>query len=98
MSEPARVKPTVPLSRQQLRCAGMLADGLSMREIGVVLDVEWYTVRYHVETAAKKIPGGAWPPSVKLALWWRGASLALLEEAPGARLRRQLLITRLSKA
>ena len=91
MTGPAvvRLALRVPLSARQERVAALLADGLELDAIAKHLGCARSTVDYHVEEASKKIPSDL-PRAARLVLWWRGASLEVLNPAPGASLRKVL--------
>lgn len=79
----------VPLTARQERVAALLSDGLEMDAIARHLGCARSNVDYHVKQAARKIPGDL-PRAARLILWWRGASLEVLNPAPGAPLRKVL--------
>ena len=69
-----RVPPVRVFTTQQKIIIAMIANGMSYREIGKRLHIDWATVRNHAERAAAKIPGGL-PIQTKIHFWVRGATI-----------------------
>jgi ATP/maltotriose-dependent transcriptional regulator MalT len=73
-----RVPTTKPLSPMQTVVASLLGLGLSHEEVREELHVSLRTVRYHLNEAAKRIPGDL-PAESRVVAWVRGASIDVLE-------------------
>lgn len=74
-----RAPTTKPLSPMQTVVGTLAALGLSHEEIRKELHLgSLRTVRYHLNEAAKRIPGDL-PAEQRVVAWMRGASLDVLE-------------------
>lgn len=51
----------VRLTKRQREIVALLAEGMTYAEIGVRLGIKRRTVRMHVETIARDLPGSGWP-------------------------------------
>lgn len=73
-----RVPLSEPLTKMQQACALLVANGHNTVAIGVRLGVGCKAVRFHINKAAKKIPGDL-PAQMRVVAWVRGATLEVLE-------------------
>jgi DNA-binding CsgD family transcriptional regulator len=72
-----RVPLEAELSASQLICAKLVGLGLNYTAIAEHLHIARSTAIFHVNEAAKKIPGDL-PPQTKVGVWARGGSLDVL--------------------
>lgn len=73
-----RATPSRPLTPMQLAIAGLAGVNLSHAQIATELHITVGTVRYHINRAAKKLPGDL-PAEQRVVAWMRGATLDVLE-------------------
>ena len=73
-----RVPTTRPLTPIQLVIATLAGVNLSHATIAAELHITVGTVRYHINRAAKKVPGDL-PAEQRIVAWVRGATLDVLE-------------------
>jgi hypothetical protein len=67
-----------PLTPTQKVVVSMVGRGFSYVTIADTLAISVFTAKRHAEDAAAKIPGDL-PTQMKLIMWWRGASCAILD-------------------
>jgi DNA-binding CsgD family transcriptional regulator len=75
-----RVPTVTPLSPMQRMVADLLGIGLTADSVAANLKITRAGVRYHVQSAAKKIPGDL-PAQMRVIAWARGASVDVLQGA-----------------
>lgn len=75
-----RVPTLKPPTARQLEIAARIADNASFDEVARELGVERATIRFHVETLARKIPGDL-PYRLRVLAWYRGAPRYVLENS-----------------
>lgn len=73
----ARVPLLRPLTPRETQVVEQVADVLDYDEVARRLSLSRNTVKWYTVNAAQKIPGD-WPPQMRCALWWWGATLAVL--------------------
>ena len=73
-----RVPLRAPLTKMQQACVLMLANGHNTIAVAEKLGVGYKAVRFHINAAAKKIPGDL-PAQMRVVAWVRGATLEVLE-------------------
>ena len=79
-----RVALPVPLTDLEELIAGLVAETRNYSEIGDLLGMTRFGVRYHATAASRKIPGDL-PVQVRLCVWYRGAPLHVLTGAGSVR-------------
>lgn len=76
-----RVRPIRPLTGLEWLIASLLAEVRPYAEIAELLGMSRHSIRAYTAKAAKKLPGNL-PAQVRVALWYRGASLEVLTWEP----------------